>query len=126
MYNKIKTFEDACKVLGYISSVPSFESAPPKHQKALAAHYQLVIITEAVNEGWTPNWSDTDERKWELWPDVVEDKSKPSGFGLAYLDCDFWGTFTAVGSRLCFKDRERAKYTFDQFKDMFEDYMLIG
>lgn len=125
-YTEIKTFEDACKALGIEPTVPNFSATPLKHQKALAAHYKLVIITEAINEGWAPNWSDTDEYKYELFPDIIKDDSKPSGFGLAYDDCGDWLTHSAVGSRLCFQSRDKAKYTFETFKELYEDYLLIG
>lgn len=126
MHTAIKTFEDACKALNISPQVPDFSASPAKHQKALAAHYKLIIIVEAVNEGWQPNWADTDEYKYELWPDIEEDSSKPSGFGLSCNDCVGWDTFTHVGSRLCFKSREVAMYTFETFKQLYEDYLLIG
>lgn len=125
-FTQIKTFEDACKALSIDSTVPDFSGTPAKHQKALAAHYKLVIIVEAVNEGWQPDWSNRDEWKYELWPDVVEDKTKPSGFGLSYDDFGHWHTAASVGSRLCFKSREVARHTFETFKELYEDYFLIG
>ncbi len=126
MYKTIKTFEDACKALGISATVPTFDEAPEAHRKALIAHYKLIIIVQAVNEGWQPNWSDNNERKYELWPDVVSDKSKPSGFGLSCYVYVYWRTTTLVGSRLCFKSSDVAKYTFEQFKYLYEDYLLIG
>lgn len=125
-FTEIKTYEDACKALGIEPPVIDFSMMPQKHQKALTAHSKLIIIAEAVNEGWTPNWSDTDEYKYELFPDVIEDSSKPSGFELSYHGCVSWGTDTYVGSRLCFKSREVAKHTFETFKKLYEDYLLIG
>lgn len=123
---QIKTFEDACKALGYDASIPTFNNAPEKHRKALLAHYKLIIIAEAINNGWQPDWGNDDERKWELWPDVIKDDSKPSGFGLSYDDCADWDADTRVGSRLCFKSREAAKYCFETFRPLWEDYFLIG
>lgn len=125
-FTEIKTYEDACKALGIEPTVPDFSMMPQKHQKALAAHSKLIIIAEAVNQGWTPNWSDTDEYKYELFPDIEEDSSKPSGFGLSFDVCDGWIAYTGVGSRLCFQSREKAKHTFETFKELFEDYLLIG
>ncbi len=122
----IKTFEEACVALGYDASIPTFDNAPEKHRKALSSHYKLVIIVEAVNDGWQPDWSNTDEYKYELWPDIVKDETKPSGFGLACDGYDLWHTITGVGSRLCFKSREAAKHTFETFKELYEDYLLIG
>jgi len=123
---QIKTFEEACMALGYDATIPTFDNAPEKHRKALLAHYKLVIIVEAVNDGWQPDWKNTDEYKYELFPDIVEDENKPSGFGLAFDDFAGWNSTTGVGSRLCFKSREAAKHTFETFKDLYEDYLLIG
>jgi hypothetical protein len=125
--SNIKTFEQAYEALGIdANALPDFSMIPEGHQKAMLAHYKLVIIVEAVNEGWKPDWSNYNEAKYELWPDVVPDKKKPSGFGLSYHVTDYWFARTFVGSRLCFKNRELAKHTFETFKELYEDYMLIG
>lgn len=126
MFTEIKTFDDACKALNIEPTIPDFSASPAKHQKALTAHYQLVIIVEAVNEGWQPDWGNKKEYKYELCPDIVKDKTKPSGFGLSFFGYAYWLTLTTVGSRLCFKSREVAKYTFETFKPLYEDYLLIG
>jgi hypothetical protein len=122
----VKTFDEAYLALGYDASIPAFENAREKHRKALLAHYKLIIIVEAINDGWTPDWSNTDEYKYGLFHDIVKDETKPSGFGLAYDVCVSWATYTAVGSRLCFQSRDAAKHCFDTFKDLWEDYFLIG
>ncbi len=124
-YAEIKSFDDACKALNITPTLPSFECSPVKHLKALLAHYQLIIIAEAINEGWQPNWADTNEYKYQLWPDIEENESKASGFGLSFDVYGNWHTITDAGSRLCFKDRERAKYCFDTFLHLWEDYFLI-
>lgn len=125
---KVITFEEACEALKLnpVTVIPDFSVFPEKHQKAMAAHAKLIIIVEAVNDGWTPNWDDTNERKFELWPDIEKDETKPSGFGLSYDDCAYWTSNTDVGSRLCFKSREAAEHTFETFKQLYEDYLLIG
>jgi len=124
--NKVSSFEEACKVLGYSSEIPDFSNAPEKHKNALLAHYKLVIIVEAINNGWKPNWSDHNEIKYELWPDIVKDGTRTSGFGLSFNVYANWPTSTAVGSRFCFYSREAARYCFDSFKTLWEDYLLIG
>lgn len=125
--SEIKTFEQACEALGVdANALPDFSMIPEGHRKAMMAHYKLVIIVEAVNQGWKPDWSNHNEPKYELWPDVIPDKTKPSGFGLSYDVTDSWITSTYVGSRLCFQSRELAKHTFETFKELYEDYMLIG
>lgn len=80
----IKTFEEACAALGYPTELPVFLKPLTKLYKAIIAHYKLVIIVEAVNDGWQPNWANANERKYVLWPDVIEDSTKQSGFGLSF------------------------------------------
>lgn len=123
----IKTFEQACEALGVdANALPDFSMIPEGHKKAMLAHYKLVIIVEAVNEGWKPDWSNHSEPKYELWPELVPDKTKPSGFGLSYDVTHCWYAGPNVGSRLCFKSRDLARHTFEIFKELYEDYLLIG
>ena len=65
--DKVKSFEDACKVLDITPSVPVVTGIPEKYQKPLIANYQLMVIAEALNEGWTPDWSNGEWDKWYPW-----------------------------------------------------------
>ena len=122
---KIKTFEDACKALQISEALPEVSALPEKHQKALIAHYKLITITEALNEGWQPNWNDLDEYKYQPWFEIDASTEKPSGFGFSYSHCVIWYTFTSCGSRLCFKSRELCLYAIEQFKQIYIDYYLM-
>lgn len=123
---QIKNYEDACLALGLSpDALPDVSMLPEKEQKAIIAHYKLTVIARALNEGWLPNWADSDECKYFPWFDVEEDEKKPSGFGLSYGVCGDRGTYTFVGSRLCFKSRELAKYAAEQFIELYEDYFLV-
>jgi len=123
---KIKSFEDACKALNIKSILPGAEGLPEKHQKAIQAHYQLVIIAEALNGGWQPNWNDHNEWKYYPWFDVEASEEQPSGSGLSYYAYDGTYSDAAIGSRLCFKTRELAKYAGQKFTELYKDYMLIN
>ena len=125
MTEKIKTFEDACEALQIKASVPEVAALPEKHQKAIIALYKLVIITEALNEGWQPNWNDRNETKWQPWFEIAASEEKPSGFGFSSYDAVGWCTFTLCGSRLCFKSQTLCKYAMKQFEQLFIDYYLI-
>lgn len=121
--NKIKTFEDACASLNLdpTSVIPDFSSFPENDRKAMIAHAKLIIINQALNEGWKPDWSNDDEYKYYPWFDMEESASG----GFAYHACGSWSTATLVGSRLCFKSRDLAKYAGTQFKELYEDYFVI-
>lgn len=123
---KIKTFEDACTALGIdASKLPDVSMLPSEHQDAITAHYKLVIIAQALNEGWKPNWNDSNEYKYYPWFNVKASKNNPSGSGFSYDDYGRWNTGTLVGSRLCFKSSELAEYAGKTFKKLYEQYFLL-
>jgi hypothetical protein len=81
---KIKSFEDACAALNINpEALPEVSALPEKHRKALIAHYKLITITEALNEGWQPNWNDRSEYKYTPWFEVDANAANPSGFGFS-------------------------------------------
>jgi len=64
--DRIKTFEDACAELelypeevlaGFMKTASTDE----------IAYRKLRIIAEALNEGWKPDWSNSDEYKYYPW-----------------------------------------------------------
>jgi hypothetical protein len=125
MKHAIKTFEDACAALKISTYLPDFSTSPEHHQKALIAHYKLVIINEALNEGWKPNWGDWNESKYFPWFDFQRGSDKSSGFGFSYFVWTYSLTGTDVGARLCFKSAELAKYAGKQFEELYKDYFLL-
>lgn len=121
MKAKIKTFDDACKALKLNPKtvLPDVNGMPEHHQKAIIAHAKLVIIAEALNEGWKPDWKNSDECKYYPWFRMS------SGSGLAYDAYAYHCSGSGVGSRLCFKTSDLAEYAGEQFKDLYEDYFLL-
>lgn len=120
--DRVKSFEDACQVLGISTNVPEVKGLPRKHQKAIIANYKLIVIAEALNEGWKPNWQDSDEYKYYPWFDM----SNPAGVG--YSNTYYTASHTAanIGSRLCLKNRELAIYFGQTFTDLFNDSLLLN
>lgn len=120
--DRVKSFEDACQVLGISTNVPEVKGLPRKHQKAIIANYKLIVIAEALNEGWKPNWQDSDEYKYYPWFDM----SNPAGVGFSYTDNAASYTAAYLGSRLCLKNRELAIYFGQTFTDLFNDSLLLN
>ena len=120
MYTEIKTFEDACKALSLdvATVIPDFSGYPPKHQAAQIAHSKLVIIAEALNGGWAPDWDNNNEYKYYPYFDMEK------GFSFSNYDCIY--TFSFAGSRLCFRSAEIAKYAGTQFVELYKDYFVIS
>lgn len=120
--DRVKSFEDACQVLGISTNVPEVKGLPRKHQKAIIANYKLIVIAEALNEGWKPNWQDSDEYKYYPWFDM----SNPAGVGYSLTNHAASFTNAIVGSRLCLKNRELAIYFGQTFTDLFNDSLLLN
>lgn len=126
MYTDIKTFEDACKERSLDpNALPDVSMLPEHHRKSITAYFKLIIIAEALNDGWNPDYSDYDQYKYYPYFGVDADKKRPSGFGFSSAYCAGWAPGTDVGSRLCFKSREIALYAAEQFKELYVDYHLM-
>ncbi len=87
----------------------------PEHLK-----YQYVaeLIAKSLNEGWLPDWDNGEYDKYYPW-------FKMSSSGFRYGVFDGWGTVSSVGSRLCFKSSELARYAGEQFTDVYRKFMII-
>ena len=119
MYTDIKTFEDACAKLQLNPEtvLPDLIGYPAQHQKAMLAHAKLVIIAEALNNGWKPDWNDFNESKYYPWFDMEN--------GFAFAACDYCSHLSLVGSRLCFVSADVATYAGEQFVDLYKDYFVL-
>lgn len=123
----VKTFEEACNATGHDpEKLPDVSMLPEKHQVSLVAYFKLIIIIEALNEGWQPDWSNWDEYKYYAWFEVRATKTKTAGVGFSDSNYGISGTSTAVGSRLCLKSYDLAIYAGKKFKQLYQQYLLIG
>jgi hypothetical protein len=112
---KVKSFEDACKVLGLDpENLPIVENLPEKDRRSIIAYYKLIVISRALNEGWEPDFSDCKQRKYWNWY-YIENGALA---GFTYTD-------TVIGSRLCFKTSECATYASENFRDLYFEYFFI-
>ena len=120
--DKVKSFEDACKVLDITPSVPVVTGIPEKYQKPLIANYQLMVIAEALNEGWIPDWSNGEWDKWYPWFDM-DNSSSAGRFSFYVAGTQHSGSL--VGSRLCFKSKDLATYAGTQFLELYRELFVI-
>ena len=116
--DRVKTYEDACKELG----------RQPYNEDQLMtlgltkndiAYQKMVVIIEALNEGWKPDWDNWDECKYYPWFDM-----SPSSFAFRDSFYDVTSAVAGSGSRLKLKSRELAVYAGEQFKDIWKDIQL--
>lgn len=153
---RVQTFDDAVRELGddhpavkawhslkygYAVSDTDPETAD------IMAYATLRVITEALNEGWKPQFTEG-ERRWYAWYDFLtkeeveemsdEEKkerrvvgranSNANAYGgLVYSSANYVSTIsgTSNGSRLAFKNEELAEYAAKQFGDIYADFCFI-
>lgn len=116
---RIKTFADVLKYFGIDETY--FNEQNEDLESDEVAYRKVKLIVKALNEGWTPDWSDSDQYKYFPWFNM----SSSSGAGFSCLGCDGWCTGSDVGSRLCFKNRDLAKYAGQQFESIYKEFMTI-
>ena len=117
--DRIKTFDDVLNYFG--TSEDDFTESCEELERDEIAYRKVKLIVSALNEGWTPDWSDSNENKYFPWFKM----GSPSGAGFAYDDCDYWDSDSIVGSRLCFKSSELAKYAGTQFNDIYKEFFTL-
>jgi hypothetical protein len=112
-FTEIRTFEDACDAL----SIDPDAVCVATDTKDEAAYKKLKVVIAAINQGWTPDWNNSNQRKW--WPYFV----LSSGFGFSLPGYRYDIADSRVGSRLCFETSEKAEYAGKQFTDLYKDFL---
>ena len=103
--DRVKSIADAYIIVGrirpdlqhFIALYGELEEA-----EAMQAHWDLMTLFKALNEGWRPTWSNSEEKKWYCWFNLSR------GFGFSDAIYDWTDTVTCCGSRLVLKNKELA------------------
>lgn len=147
---RVKTFEDACAVLGNHAFVNQYrriveEQNPPMDETAkdIVAYLKLRIIAAALNEGWEPKYVKGEEKWWPWYwlytqkeIDKMNEKQRAkcvlfggsadsgasAGFACANSSYTPSRTYAIVGSRLCVKSEALAEYFGTQFIKIWQDF----
>lgn len=97
----------------------------PNHIKALVALNELFTIAEAWNkaDNFVPDFSDASQPKYFPW--FVYDKGAA---GFVYANTNYAATYADanIGSRLCFKTRNRAIQFGKQFVGLYNQVFLLN
>ena len=92
--DRVKTYEDACKVLG-VEPINEQNAKAQGFRSDEIARRKLETIAAALNEGWKPDWNNTDQYKYYPYFYIQENAK---GKGSAGLSCAF--TITRLRIRL--------------------------
>lgn len=147
---RIKTFEDACEVLGedhqYVKAYREWMRISYADCKDITAYLKLRIICAALNVGWKPTFSDG-ECRYYPWFYIYtkneyeklnkDEKKKCRVVGRSSYDAYAFGgvvcssahfstsySYSYHGSMIVFKTRELAEYCEKQFVDIWADYLF--
>ena len=119
-WKEITTVEKAFEVEGLdITKIPDVSMLPPQFQKAVLAHFILMVCAKAVRGNWVPDWTNSRQWKYYPWFDMR------SGSGLSYDGYAYVYSASNVGSRLCFETSEQAEFFGKTFIAQYEDLFLI-
>jgi len=116
--DRVKTFEDACKMVGVDSGSDFFTNSYLRPHEL--AQRKIETIIRALNEEWEANWDDSSQYKYRPWF-----KRSSSGSGFSYLGYDFALAFSLVGSRLVFKSSELCVYAAKQFTEIYKEMFTL-
>ena len=124
-YKSIKSFEDACAKLALDpSTLPEVSLLPEEMRKAIVNVYKLFVIFKAINNGWIPNWNDSNQHKYFPWFRIQASPALSSGFGFSGSYCSYVDSISCVGSRLCTDSPEKAIYIAETFHDEYKEFIL--
>lgn len=123
--DRVKTYEDACKVLG-VEPINEQNAKAQGFRSDEIARRKLETIAAALNEGWKPDWNNTDQYKYYPYFYIQENAKGKGSAGLSYASTNnaATNTYAAVGSRLCFYASRLARYASNQFTDLYEQILI--
>lgn len=149
--DRVKTFEDACEELGeHHAFVAAFRIAEANGAfgSDTIAYLKLRIVVAALNEGWEPEYNDS-EYRWYPWfyfytnkeIDDMDEEQKSEwcrcvgrsnnyayangGLSYAFANYAFSISNSFSGARLAFKTKELAEYAGKQFIEIYRDFVIF-
>ena len=116
--DRIKTWEDVCNELNINNSVLPYRNAKTKKEISINAFTKIQYISEVLNEGWNPNFKNTNEYKY--YP-CFEYKNSPGEwcFCISY----YYLLHGAVCFGFYFKTKELSDYAGKQFLEIYKEYL---
>ena len=115
----IKTFQDVCNVAKANIGHYILPRTATKNDIRDNAYDKLKLIISVFNQGWEPNYSDDNERKW--FPYFTYDKNSGAFVFYHYY---YYDSYSDVGSRLVMKSEAVAQYVATTFIEIYNEYML--
>ena len=97
--DRVKTYEDACKVLG-VEPINEQNAKAQGFRSDEIARRKLETIAAALNEGWKPDWNNTDQYKYYPYFYIQENAKGKGSAGLSCANAYSLGFGFVCGYRL--------------------------
>lgn len=106
---------DNCRILNDFDEYSECNNHIPSktHAKSIIASCKLMVIAEAMNQGWKPDWNDYSVHKFVI------------NFDFQLKKIDSFGFVCYSHSPIVFKSQEIAEYCAEKFKDLWYDYFMV-
>lgn len=116
--DNIDTVERAEKYLGLEYTYLLFSSMHENYYESVMAFYKLRVLCDAWNkqDGFVPVFDDLSQGKW--FPVF-----SGAGCGFSYSTSAPSHAYSYIGSRLCFKSKERSNEFGKKFEELFKIFL---
>lgn len=121
---RVKSYADACNVLG-VPQLDEKAMLSAGFREDEIARRKLETITAALNEGWKPDFNNTNEYKYYPWFYIKPHTNGAlAGLSCAYTTYAASATSAGIGSRLCFRDHRTAAYAGNTFPELYAKILV--
>ena len=106
---------------------PDFSYYPDEYMRRFKlAEFKLEQVIAAINGGWIPDWTNTKQRKYYPYFDIIEKKETSfSGRGLSLFGVGFGYVNSVVAPCLCYMDEEKCRFAAQNFLSLYEEYYFF-
>ncbi len=119
IFERLQTYEDCCIELNIDPQAQLPYDKPMNDVEiSINAYAKLIVICKAFNEGWIPDWNNSNEAKWYPWF-----QKNSSSFGFSFTGYGSWYSCTSVGSRLCLKTKTITEHVGKKFEKIYNEYL---
>ena len=112
----ITSYEHACKILNLKTlTLDDYSNLPIDEQKQAFALHKLKRIIKVLNQGWEPNFDNSNEYKYFPYFDM-------RNLSFSYHYCNNWYYNSLVGAGLLFKELKSLEYAVKIFLNEYKDF----
>ena len=117
--DRVKSWEDVVDILEEQgeSVVLPYKLAKTKQQKSINALYKIQCISKVLNEGWEPDFNNSNEYRYYPWFEY-----KKAGWCFRYVFCRYC-VFSDYPFGCYYKTEELAEYSSKVFIHIYREYL---